>query len=124
MHEINAIVNVHSWTQTFFVADYRPTNTRLVTNLYNNTVNLTGSINLTCSADANPPAKYQLYRERNSLINTTTGQDSFPHTTSVNERIEVVTYSCIPFNYYGEGPRETINVTVHCKYTAINYACP
>ena len=106
--------------QTSIVADYRPTNTRLVTNLHTNTVNLTGSVNLTCSADANPPAKYRLYREQNSLINTTTDQDYFTYTTSVNERIKQVTYSCTPFNEYGDGPTEAVTVTVHCKYTAID----
>ena len=113
-----------SMTQTFFVADYRPTNTRLVTNLLKNIVNLTGSVNLTCSADANPPAKYRLYREENSLISTTTGQDSFTDSTPVNERIKQVTFSCTPFNDYGDGLTKTTNVTVQCKYTGIDHAFP
>ena len=82
------------------------------------------NFNLTCSADANPPAKYELYREQNSLIRTTIGQHSFTNTTSVNERIKQVIYSCTPFNDYGDGPTEIITVTVHCKYTAIDHACP
>ena len=76
--------------------------------------------NLICSAQANPPAKYRFYKEQESLFNTTTGSNVAEHTTSVTERINQVQFSCTPFNdLYGDGPTDTITVTVHCEYTTV-----
>ena len=99
---------------TSFFADYHPVNTQLSTNLTNNTVVVNESIKLTCSALANPPAEYRLYH---SLFNSTVAGSSAVHTTSVSEKISQVTYSCTPFNYYGEGSTDTVTVTVHRKLT-------
>jgi len=99
-------------------ADYPHINTNLATpGLTNNTVVINTSFNLTCSAQANPSAKYRFLREQQSLFTTTNGSSLATYTTSVNERMKQVTYSCTPFNEYGDGPTETITVTVLCKYT-------
>jgi len=81
-----------------------------------NTVAVNASFNLTCSAQANPPAKYRFYKEEEILFTTTSGGYLAVYTTSVKERIKQVPYSCTPFNDFGDGPTETITVTVHCKY--------
>lgn len=70
------------------------------------------SFSITCSAQANPPAKYRFYKEQGSLFNTTTGSNSGTYTTSVGERVSQVNYSCTPFNEYGDGPKEMITITV------------
>jgi len=102
----------------FVFADYPPINTNLATpGLTNKTVVINTSFNLTCNAHANPPAKYRFFRQQQSLFNTTAGNNTAVYTTSVSERIKQVTYSCTPFNDYGDGPTQTITVTVHCKYT-------
>ena len=100
-----------------FVVDYRPINTHLVTpSLTNQTVVINTTFNITCSAQANPPAKYRFFREQQSLFTTSAGSNLAVYTTSVNDKIKQVTYSCTPFNDYGDGPTETVTVTVHCKY--------
>ena len=68
---------------------------------------------ITCSAQANPPAKYRFYKEEESLFNTTNGSDAGTYTTSVGERVSQVNYSCTPFNEYGDGPKEMITITVN-----------
>lgn len=95
-----------------FIADYRPINT----DLSGDSVIINATINITCRAQANPPAKYQFYRNQVSLKNDTTGSDVSVMTTSVSERIKQVNYSCTPFNNFGAGPTEVITVTVLCKY--------
>ena len=70
-------------------------------------------IKLTCSAQANPLAEYRFF---DSLSNSTVAGSLAMYTTSVNEKIRQVIYSCTPFNYYGDGPTDTVTVTVHCKY--------
>ena len=96
-----------------FASDYHAINTHLSTNLTNNTVVVSEGIKLTCSAQGNPPAKYRFF---DSLPNSTVAGSSAMYTTSVSERIRQMIYSCTPFNYYGDGPTDTVTVTVHCKY--------
>ena len=93
-----------------FVVDYRPINSRLSSEPNCAVVNAT--INITCSAQANPPAKYRFYKEQESLFNTTTGSDAGTYTTSAGERVRQVNFGCIPFNEYGDGPKEMITITV------------
>ena len=105
-------------------ADYPPINTNLVVpGLTNKTVVINTSFNLTCSAQANPPARYRFYREQQSLFSTAVGSSVSVYTTSVTERIKQVTYSCTPFNEYGDGPTQTITVTVLCKYPFFMLRC-
>lgn len=99
-----------------FIADFHPEDTNLSTNLSGMIVLVNTSFSLICSARANPPAKYRLYRGQESLLNTTVGQNSVTYTTNVIERIRQVNYSCTPFNFYGDGPTQIVFVTVHCKY--------
>lgn len=73
-----------------------------------------------CSAEANPAAEFRLYKNDESLENiTAVSQNILLFETSVSERVEEVTYKCIPFNSFGDGPAKTITVTVHCKYATI-----
>ena len=98
-----------------FIA-YHPINTVFSTNLNNNTVNLNETFTLLCNADANPAASYRLYREQESLEE----QNSGTYVTYVSTRTKQVTYTCIPFNFFGDGPSKTINVSVYCKYICIH----
>lgn len=73
-----------------------------------------------CSAEANPAAGFRLYKDDGSLANITAGSQSISNfVTSVSERVKQVTYKCIPFNSFGDGPTKTITVAVHCKYALI-----
>ena len=99
-----------------FIIGYSPINTVFSTNLTKDIVDLNKIFNLTCSADANPAAKYRLYRGQENVVNITDGQSSGTFLTSVNNRVKQVTYRCIPFNSFGDGPTKTVNVTVYCKY--------
>ena len=110
---------LHAWKhlpELSLIADYSPIDTDLSTNLTELTVTVGTSFNLNCSAQANPPAKYRFYKEQERLFNSTAGGGLAVHTTSVSERIPQVTYTCTPFNDFGDGPTETITVMVHCKY--------
>ena len=68
------------------------------------------TFNITCSAQANPPAKYRFYKEQESLFNTTTDDNADTYTMSVGERVNQVSYRCIPFNNYGDGPTATLTL--------------
>ena len=99
-----------------FIVDYHPVNTIVTTNLTNNTVLVNETFSITCSAQANPPAKYQLYKG-NQYIN---GADNDAVIiASITERVKMVNYSCIPVNFYGNGTRRELAVTVHCKYLIV-----
>ena len=74
------------------------------------------SFNITCSSEANPPAKYRFYKDQDNFVNDTSGSDVSVMTTSVRERIKQVNYSCTPFNDFGDGPTEELTLTVLCKY--------
>ncbi|XP_068686476.1 fibroblast growth factor receptor 4-like isoform X4 [Montipora foliosa] len=91
------------------VESYRPINTVFSTNLTNNTVNLNESFILICNADANPAATFRLYREQEILQEHSNGT----YLTFVSTRTKQVTYTCIPFNDFGDGLSKTINVTVY-----------
>jgi len=120
--ELVNTLNVHTIGVVF--ADYPPIKTNLATpGLNNNTVVINTSFNLTCSSQANPPAKYRFLRQQQSLFTTTADSNLAVYTISVSERIKQVTYSCTPFNDYGDGPTETITVTVLCKYPFFMLRC-
>ena len=85
----------------------------MTTNLTNNVVVVNETFSITCSAQANPPAKYRFYKDNEYI----SGADNDAVIiTSVNERARMVNYSCIPFNIYGNGRQGALAVTVHCKY--------
>ena len=99
-----------------FIIDYHPVNTIVTTNLTNNVVVVNETFSITCSAQANPPAKYRFYKG-NEYIN---GADNDAVIiTSVNERARMVIFSCIPLNFYGNGTKGALAVTVHCKYLIV-----
>ncbi|XP_068686466.1 uncharacterized protein [Montipora foliosa] len=99
---------------------YRPINTDLSTNLTTNTVVLNETFNLLCHADANPPAKYRLYRDQSSLTNIARGQSNGTYLASVGNRVRLVTYKCVPFNTFGDGPAKTTNITVYYNPTTVS----
>ena len=106
--------NITNWFE--FILDYHPVNTNVTINLTDNTVLVNETFSITCSAQANPPAKYRLYKG-NEYINE--ADNSAVITTSVSERVKMVSYSCIPFNFYGNGTKKATAVTVHCKYLIV-----
>ena len=88
----------------------------MATNLTNNVVVVNETFSITCSAQANPPAKYLFYKGNEYI----SGADNDAVIiTSVNERARMVIYSCIPFNFYGNGTERALAVTVHCKYSIV-----
>ena len=100
-----------------FISAFRPFETDFSTNL-TNAASLNETFYLMCRADANPAAEYRLYKEDESIANITAGSQNIGlYATSVSERVNQVVYKCIPFNSFGDGPTETITVTVHreCK---------
>ena len=99
-----------------FIVDYHPVNTIMTTNLTNNVVVMNETFSITCSAQANPPAKYRFYKD-NEYINGADNDATI--ITSVNERTRMVNYSCISFNLYGNGIQGALAVTVHCKYLIV-----
>ena len=96
--------------------DYHPIETNLRTSLAGNSVVVNTSFNITCSAQANPPAKYKFFKDQNNFDNDTTGSDVAVITISVSERRKQVNYSCTPFNYFGDGHTDGLTLTVLCKY--------
>ena len=96
----------------FCIIAYRPINTVFSTNLTYNTVTLNDPFALSCNADANPPARYRLFREHESLEEQSNGT----FVTFASTRTKQVTFRCIPFNSFGDGHSKTISVTVYCKY--------
>ena len=82
-----------------------------------NIVVVNTTFNFTCSAQANPPAKYRFYKEQEIKFTTTNSGNVAVYTTSVTEGINQVKFSCTPFNDDGDGPTAMVTVIVHCKYT-------
>ena len=88
----------------------------VITNLTNNVVFVKKTFSITCSTQANPPAKYRLYKG-NEYIN---GADNDAvMITLAGERAKMVNYSCNPFNFYGNRTKGALAVTVHCKYLIV-----
>ena len=99
------------------MADFGPENTTLTSSLTTKNIAVVNtSFIIICSTKANPPAAFRFYRDGMSLFYTATGSNVAVHKTSFSERRSPVSYSCIPFNEYGNGPTATITVTVHCKF--------
>ena len=96
----------------FSTLDFSPSNTILTKSV--NIVYLNTPFNLSCSAQASPPASYQFYRGQESLGNISVGNT---FTTSVVQRTSQVSYTCLPFNYFGDGQTVVIVVEVYCKYS-------
>ncbi len=103
-----------------FVVDYHPINIILKTDVSGNGVLVNTTFNITCSAQANPPAKYRFYKDQENFINDTTGSDVSVITTSLSKRVKGVNFSCTPFNDFGDGQTEMITLTVLCKYIYFN----
>ncbi len=103
-----------------FVLEYHPISTKVTTGLSHSTIIANTTFNITCSAQANPAAKYRFYKDQETFKNDTTGSDVAVITTSVSERVKQVNYSCTPFNDFGDGPTEAITLTVLCKYNPLN----
>ena len=99
-----------------FIVDYRPVNTIVTTNLTNNVVVVNETFSITCSAQANPSAKYRLYKGKEYVNDA---DNDVAIITSVVERARMVNYSCIPFNIYGNGTQGALAVTLHCKYLIV-----
>ena len=99
-------------THFFFTLDFGPFNTTLTKSV--NIVYLNMAFNLSCSAQASPPASYRFYRGQESLGNISVGNT---FTTSVVQRTSQVSYACLPFNYFGDGQTVVIVVEVYCKYS-------
>ena len=74
------------------------------------------TFSITCSAQANPPAKYRFYKG-NQYING--AENDAVIVTSIGKRTRMVNYSCIPSNFYGNGTKGALAVTVHCKYLIV-----
>ena len=90
--------------------DYRPLNTLLQTNTSNNSVIMDETFSITCTTEANPPAKYVIYRDETTLV----GNNSVV-TSSVAGRVKRVTFTCKPSNYYGVGQMAHVSLEVFCK---------
>lgn len=88
----------------------------MTTSLANNVVDVNETFSITCSAHANPLAKYPFYKG-NEFINDADNDAAI--ITSVNERAGMVIYNSIPFNIYGNGTRGALAVTVHCNYSIV-----
>lgn len=71
------------------------------------------TFNITCSAEANPPAKYSFYDE--GRIIPTRNASGNTYTAVVRNRIKKVIYGCLPHNQLGNGSFKEVEVSVYCK---------
>ena len=92
------------------ILDHRPLNTLLQTNSGNNFVTVNETFSITCTTEANPPAKYVIYRDETAIV----GNNSVV-TSSVTERVKRVTFTCKPSNFYGVGQMAHVSLNVLCK---------
>ena len=102
------------------ILDHRPLYTLLQTNTSNNSVTMNEIFSITCTAEANPPAKYAIYRDETKIV----GNNSVV-TSSVTERVKRVTFTCKPSNFYGVGQMTDVSLDVLCKwnhYDSVWYA--
>ena len=90
--------------------DHRPYYTLLQTNTSNNSVTVNETFSITCIADANPPAKYVIYRDETRIVGTNSVV-----TSSVTERVKRVTFTCKPSNFYGIWQMADVSLDVLCK---------
>ena len=95
--------------------DHRPLNTLLQTNTSNNSVIMNETFSITCTAEANPPTKYVIYRDETKIVGTNSVV-----TSSVTERVKRVTFTCKPSNFYGIGQMADISLDVLCKWNCCN----
>ena len=93
------------------ILDHRPLNTLLQTNTSNNAVIMDEIFSITCTTEANPPAKYVIYRDETRIV----GNNS-DVTSSVSERVKRVTFTCKPSNFYGVGQMAGVSLDVLCKW--------
>ena len=99
----------------FLTLDFGPFNTSHTTlTEIPNIVYLNTPFNLSCSAQAKPPASYRFYRGQESLGNISVGNTL---EISVVERTNQVNYACIPFNQFGDGRAKIVPVEVYCKFS-------
>lgn len=91
--------------------DHRPYYTLLQTNTSNNAVIMNEIFSITCITEANPPAKYVIYRDETRIV----GNNSVV-TSSVAERVKRVTFGCKPSNLYGVGQMADVSLDVLCKW--------
>lgn len=94
-------------------SDFRPGTTTLATNKQRNIVKLNEMFNLSCYAEANPPAKYMFFDGEGKVLNNSA---SGTYTAVVKTRVKKVTYGCLPYNDFGNGSFKEVEVTAHCKY--------
>ena len=92
------------------ILDHRPLYTLLQTNTSNNAVAMNETFSITCTAEANPPAKYVIYRDESAIV----GNNSVV-TSSVAERVKRVTFTCKPSNFYGVGQMADVSLDVLCE---------
>ena len=92
------------------ILDHRPLSTLLQTNTGNNFVTVNETFSITCTTEANPPAKYVIYRDETAIV----GNNSVI-TSSVTERVKRVTFMCKPSNFYGVGQMAHVSLNVLCK---------
>ena len=90
--------------------DHRPYYTVLQTNTSNNSVIVNETFSITCTTEANPPAKYEIFRDETTIV----GNNSVV-TSSVKERVKRVTFTCKPSNFYGIGQMADVSLEVLCK---------
>lgn len=94
----------------FIFLDFRPINT-VLNSTDDNIVKLNVTFNITCSAEANPPAKY-IFFDGEGIVRNVSGNT---YTAVVRNRIKKVTYGCLPYNRLGNGSFEEVEVSVYCK---------
>lgn len=90
--------------------DHRPYHTLLQTNNSNDSVIMNETFSITCTTEANPPAKHEIYRDETTIV----GSNSVV-TSSVTERVKRVTFTCKPSNFYGVGQMAHVSLEVLCK---------
>ncbi|XP_022800042.1 MAM domain-containing glycosylphosphatidylinositol anchor protein 2-like [Stylophora pistillata] len=92
------------------VNHYRPLNTTLIVNTGDNAVIVNQTFNITCSAQANPPATYGIFRDDGTNV----GSNSVT-SMSVTEvgGNNAVSFTCKTSNAYGDGPTAKITVEVY-----------
>ena len=71
------------------------------------------AFNITCTAEANPPAKYTFYDGGKIILSSNVSGNTY--TTVVRNRIKKVIYGCLPYNELGNGSFKEVEVSVYCK---------